>query len=248
MPTVRWAIVFLGCVGIGWGIALISAWRGPAVIEKIGTRIIAGEAFNPNLLVALRPMLDQVEKQELCRPALIRSAAVVRLRLLDEAVARGERDAIDERTNALLKSLHLALICAPTDSFLWLMLYWNKVTQDGFSSKYVNYLSMSYRRGPNEGWIALKRNRLAISVFSQLPSDVADMAVREFAELVDHGAYLEAAATLAGPGWGMRERLLGALSDISERHREKFQRALDREGLKVIVPGVPANDPRPWRR
>jgi hypothetical protein len=41
--------------------------------------------------------------------------------------------------------------------------------------------------GPDEGWIALKRNVVALAVFERLRPDVGEMAIREFARLFGSG-------------------------------------------------------------
>jgi hypothetical protein len=77
-------------------------------------------------------------------------------------------------------------------------------TRNGFRPDDVKYLRMSYRLDPNEGWIALKRNRLAFEKFDQLSTDLAESAIGEYVALVKSGLYEQAAEILSGPAWQAR--------------------------------------------
>jgi hypothetical protein len=106
---------------------------------------------------------------------------------------------------------------------------------------------MSYSLGPNEGWIAVRRNRLALALFAVLTPDLQNKAVLEFAHLVDSGFVPEAADILTGPGWPVRERLLSRLAHVDELYREQFAKAVYQLGYDVSVPGVKPFGFRPWR-
>jgi hypothetical protein len=110
----------------------------------------------------------------------------------------------------------------------------------------VKYLRMSYRLGPNEGWIALKRSWAALSVYPQLPPDIAGAAIDEFAGLLSTGLYSQAAAILEGPGWKTHDQLLDHIKSVSLRNRQALANIIYRDGYYAEVPGVPRPDPRPW--
>jgi hypothetical protein len=164
--------------------------------------------------------------------------------MAEQAIVDG--DDIDMQLNALRDSIRRSLACSPADPFLWVVLYWVEINRNGFQPDYLKYLRLSYQLGPNEGWIALKRNGYALAIFQQLPPDLAEMAIAEFATLVDTGFYAETAAILTGPGWPEREMLLSHLKDVSERYKEAFAKAVYKLGYDVNVPGVVLRDPRPW--
>ena len=62
----------------------------------------------------------------------------------------------------------------------------------------LTLLRMSYWSGPNEAWIAVRRNSLALGVFPSLPGDLAEQALSEFVGLVRSGLY---SACGKYPGW-----------------------------------------------
>jgi hypothetical protein len=108
---------------------------------------------------------------------------------------------------------------------------------------------MSYELGRYEGWIALKRNRLALAIFPSLPGDLAELAVSEFVALVRSGLYAEAADIVAGPGKMLRGALFSRLKDLSDSQRREFAKVLYVADLSdVPIPGYAPPPPRPWRR
>jgi hypothetical protein len=242
----RVVLLVVGAVAIAWGGALLPGFWRQAALDRIATHIVHGEPFKLDALVALTPSLPAAGPAADCRAAAVRSAAIIRLRIAEATIAAGERSLIDDRMRALDDGLRRSLACAPADPFLWLALYWVEVARNGFTPDDLAYLRMSYRLGPNEGWIGLKRIRLALAIYGQLPPDLAEMTVREFVGLLDSGFYLEMAAVLTGPGWNVRDVLLPRLKDASEQFRRALARELYRGGYDVAVPGIERPDSRPW--
>lgn len=86
---------------------------------------------------------------------------------------------------------------------------------------------MSYRLGPNEGWVVQKRNHIALSaMLDGLPPDLAAEATAEFARLVKSELYTQAMELLSGPGWPHRDRLMAALSTVPDRNRAILVKAM----------------------
>src|SRR6185312_11066251 len=111
-------------------------------------------------------------------------AAIVHLRQAELAFATDNRRAIDARLATLSGAIDDALANAPSDPFLWLVRFWLDNTRNGFDASHLRELRMSYALGPNEGWIAVKRSRLALAAFPGLTPTLADSAVAEFSGLV----------------------------------------------------------------
>jgi hypothetical protein len=213
-------------------------------IERVATHVIEGDPFKSKVLASIMPMVEAAEQAEPCRPVAVRSAAIIRTRLAEQAIVDAEE--IDAQLSALSDSIHRSLACSPTDPFLWAVLYWVESTEQGFQPHYLDYLRLSYRLGPNEGWIGLKRNGLTLAVFKQLPPDLAEMGIEEFVKLLDSGFVDQTIAIITGPGWRERKLILPRLKDVALRNRQAFAKALYRLGYDVVVPGIVPPDPRPW--
>jgi hypothetical protein len=240
----RLLLVIFGCAAVAWGMYALPVFARQVPIERVATHVLAGDQFKSGVLTALLPQVEAAERAEPCSPAAMHSAAIIRTRIAEQAIVDG--DDIDTQLSALRGSIRRSLACSPADSFLWVVLYWVEINRNGFQPDYLKYLRLSYLLGPNEGWIALKRNGYALAIFHQLPPDIADMALAEFPRLLDSGFYAETVAIFTGPGWRERDILLPRLRDVAERHRQAFDRALYKLGYDVTVPGVTRRDPRPW--
>ncbi len=241
-------LIALGVSATLWAFQVFPAsWHDPA-IERMAGQIIAGQIYKISDLIELVPSIEKIQLNTLCRPASLRSAAVVRLRLTEESIKTGDRPNISKTLDELIVSVRNSLKCAPSDPFLWLVLYWAENTRFGIDSRYLNYLRLSYALGPYEGWVALKRSQFALAAFEQLPPEVAEQALNEFVGLVNSGFYQETAELLVGPGWHIREKILPRLITIAARHRVEFEKAVYQLGQSVDVPGIDRPEARPWGR
>ena len=90
-----------------------------------------------------------------------------------------------------------------------------KVPKRAFGFDNFRILRMSYRLGPNEAWIALKRNRIAFARFRRLPPDLAEDAIDEFTRLVKANFIDQAVDIFTGPAWPERDLLLSRLEPCS---------------------------------
>jgi hypothetical protein len=218
---IRIFFVAFGCFAIWWGGFEFADFWNFSSIERFATRIAAGESFKSEAVVKQRPSLDRIEASALCQPGALRSAAIVRLRMADLVLSSG-RDRTDENIQSLGNVVHASLSCSPADSYLWLALYWISNGENSNQLHSLDYLRMSYLTGPNEGWIGLKRNRLAFERFDQLPADLAESATHEFVGLVQSGFTKTAAETFMGLGARDRGLILARLNHIPKRYREEF--------------------------
>lgn len=241
-------LIGLGALAVVWAVLILpTVWR-ESRLERVASQIIEGQIYQVRDLLSLVLIIDNIERSALCRPASLRSAAIIRLRLTEEAIKAADQANINKTLGELIPSIRNSLKCAPTDSFLWLVLYWAETTRNGFDPHYLDYLRLSYKLGPYEGWVALKRNPVSLALFPQLSPEVAEQALAEFVGLVNSEFYHEAAEILIGPGWQLRDKILPRLTAIAIRRRIAFENEVYQLGYDVEVPGVERPAARPWRR
>ncbi len=246
--VVRAYLISLGIFAVLWAVQIFpTVWREP-ILERIASGIIEGQSFKVKDLLDFVPLIDNVERSTVCRPASLRSAAVIRLRITEAAIKEGGGPNVDRMLDELILAIRNSLKCAPADSFLWLVLYWAESTRSGFEPRYLDYLRLSYKLGPYEGWVALKRSQFALARFDQLSPALREQVLSEFAKLVNSGFYHEAAEILVGPGWHLRDQLLPRLEAVPERHRIALEWEIFELGYDAEVPGVVRPEARPWRR
>jgi hypothetical protein len=238
-------IVALGAGVMSWVLLAGPRLWSDAAVSEIATRMIAGEAYKPDVLDRLEAGLE--DRASLLRPAALSKAAVIRLRRAEQAIGSGDREIIEARFDSLHQAIYGALMNAPSDSFFWLVLFWLDNTRNGFTLEHLGNLQMSYMQGASEGWIAVKRNRLAMAIFPTLPADLAEAATSEFVGLVRSQFFDQAADVIAGPAWPIRRALLQRLRELKEADRRSFAKLLyDRDLDDVPVPGIEPPPRRPW--
>jgi hypothetical protein len=229
--SLRASAMLVGLTGIAWGVSEFSALRQESTIEKIADRILVGEVYKYQILLKQSSLVDPTQRPELCRPLMVRSAAVIRVRLaeISDNAALGSEPV---RTNLAVDAIRQSLACSPADAFLWLALYALE------PSAPLNYLTTSYRLGPNEGWIALKRNPVAFANFDELPDDLRGVVVQEFVRIVEMNTIGDAVKIFVGPAWDHRELILSQMDQVPLPQLQEFQAALTGAGYDVVVPGT----------
>ena len=235
--SLRASAILAGLVGIAWGVSEFSALRQESTIKKIADRILVGDVYKYEILLKQASLVDPAEDPEPCRPLTVRSAAVIRLRLaeISDNAALGPAPV---RTNLAVDAIRQSLACSPADPFFWLALYALE------PSAPLKYLTASYRLGPNEGWIALKRNPVAFANFDELPEDRRRIVVQEFVRIVEMDYSIDDAVKIfVGPAWDNRELILSQMDQVPLWERQEFQAALTRAGYDVLVPGTRFDGP-----
>jgi hypothetical protein len=242
----RVLLLVCGAIAAGWGgLVLPSLWH-ESTIGRVANRIIEGQPFKADALNRFLPDIAAIADDQDCRPSALRSVAIFRLRMSEDAISAGEQQLIDSSLQDLDQSVRKSLACAPSDSFLWLVLFWVENTRNGFKQQNVALLDMSYRLSAHEAWIGLIRVPMAAAVLQQLPAELKDAVVTEFIGLLDSGYYPQMATVFPKLGAETSAVVLARLKSASPRNREAFARELYRRGYNVSVPGVTPVDPRPW--
>jgi hypothetical protein len=234
--TLRASATLVGLIGLVWGFSEFSALREESTIKKIADRILVGQVYKYDILLKQASLVAATENPKPCRPVTVRSAAVVRLRLaeISDNFALGPAPV---RTNLAVDAIRQSLACSPSDPFFWLALYALE------PSAPLTYLTESYRLGPNEGWIALKRNPVAFANFDELPDDLRRIVVQEFVRIVEMNSLDDAVKIFVGPAWDNRELIFSQMDQLPLRQRQQFQAALTGAGYDVSVPGTRFDGP-----
>lgn len=217
-------------------------------LNTVATRMLSGQSFPAADLAALIPKLAAAEDREACNPLEVRSATIIRVALYQEAVRVSDNLLVDERMKALNHSVERAFRCIPTESFLWFVRYWLMVARGAPEQDRLKSLIESYRLGPNEGWIALRRNIYALAVYDSLPEEVGAQVRDEFAGMVNGGLLKDAASNLRNVSPDLQRELIAGLSKVKRQQLlVAFDRILREGGSSLPIPGVPQRETRPWR-
>lgn len=242
----RGLLLIGGLAGVLWSVAALPSFWLMISAGDAAKRIIADDRFKPHVLA---PVLAAIEAKSAPVPerlAFLRSKALLKLRLAEDAMIRSSSEEADRSVSSAVQYLTLALSAGPGDPFLWLLLYSVQTTGNAFNLQYIRYLDQSYATGPHEGWVSLRRNRLALGAFPLLSEKVQLAVISEFEEMVDADFIEDAALNIMGIGWRYRELLLAGLGTVDIASRQSLQRRLAADGIKVNIPGI-TFDEKPWR-
>lgn len=237
----------LGVVALMWsGVAVGPFWTSLPFVRS-SQQIVAGHLIKDNELDRLARMFDSTPVNRFAYPARLRSVAILRHRLVESGLERGNVSEIDRRLEAARGVVRQSLAAAPADSVLWLILYWLENTENGFAQDNLAYLAASYTLGPREGWISIRRNSLALAVFFQLDITTQEFVVAEFAAMVANRMLAETTTNLTGIGAPLQDRLLIGLANVDLVSREAFAKYLRKQGFDLSIPGAFNVGERPWK-
>lgn len=242
---IRAWLLLLGLAGAFWCLATLPSFWQTAPFREVSARIVADARFKPGVLGAMLAQLQTKSQPPIVQPEFSQAEALVTLRTAEEALQQKSSEQADREAQAAEDKVKATLSTNPTDSFLWIMLYSVKTARNGFDPKYISYLDQSYAAGPNEGWVALRRNQIALATFPRLPEHVQNAVIAEFAAMVDSDFIAAAAVNLTGVGWTYKEHLLAGLAQVDLASKQAFRKHLSNDGIKVHVPGLEVDD-RPW--
>jgi hypothetical protein len=206
-------------------------------VERTAAHIISGEPYKREVLSDLISSVEGIRQARWCSPPALRSLAIVQLRLLESNPTATERTLSSAQAQDMRAVITKSLSCSPADPFLWLVLFGMQNGGGTVTQRQTALLRLSYELGPNEGWIAVKRNPVVIGLFDQLPSDLRKAALDEFSRIVEM-SHVDGARILTGPGWPVRDILLSTLANIDEHTRQAFAADLKDSGYNISVPGM----------
>lgn len=244
--AVRIIVGGIGSASVVWAFFVFPIFWQQSPIEAVARHVISGAVFKGDVVAPIQANFSELEQDKWARPAVLSSVAVVDLSALELAISKGDRDNLDRLMKETHEVIRKSLVSSPADPFLWTVLFWLENTRGGFKRLNLQYLNMSYVLGPNEGWVAVKRNRFALVLYPSLPKDMEEDTVREFSRLVGSGYFSVAGDHLVGPGWRVRGVLLSSLRNVDEDIRLAFSKYIYKRGYDLAVPGVVRPEWRPW--
>jgi hypothetical protein len=234
----------LASLGWAWFAAPILWYQAP--MAQIARKIVGGEQYRTGFLADFAGQAQASLRQDICEPLARRTLAIVRLRFAEEALADGAATAITRTEADLDAALRSTLDCAPSDPLPWLALFWLQNNTRGLQPDNFAALRLSYRFGPNEGWLALRRSRFALAVYPALPDDLKRQVIAEFVQLVRSNFIPEAAEVVLGPGRPISDLLLSRLEGIDIVKLRYLARLLASRDFEAKIPGVDLA--HPWER
>src|ERR1700733_9271531 len=244
------ARLFLGVLAFSsasWAVIFLANSDHSVQLNDVANHIMSGDGFQQQPLPTSDQFLATAESRVVCNPLEMRGAAIIRLRLFEDAMNASDTRLADQRLKSLRSSVDLALGCVPTEGFLWFIRYWSAINAGSPAGEHFEELRMSYLLAPFEGWIAFRRSPYVLAIYDGLPADLKESALNEMVAIIASGFISEAVNILQGPGSTIWDRLLPRLEKVRLDIRIRLDKVLRAQGLNVEIPGVEPREFRPWQ-
>jgi len=193
----RGLIFAVSCIGMVWGgFALPTS----AVADHFGyleARLLHPETFDPNIL-ALKLESPATKDLSDCDNHAQTALLLTEMRLAEAALRAGELAEFDQRSLSMDVRARRVLGCVPRDSYVWLLAFSVYVLHGQLNEQSFKLLAMSYDTSPNEAWIAIRRNIVALPLVLVVPQPLQDKILTEFQQLVRNGFRHEASQSYSG--------------------------------------------------
>ena len=119
-----------GC-RLGWVRSSALLATGSPLIGS-SSKLLQGHTFKMQWLLDEARQAEAADQSSFCNPTALHNAVVLRLAILNEAIAATNQTLVDSAYDPLYDATRRALSCAPADPFVWLTLFWLDVGKRGF--------------------------------------------------------------------------------------------------------------------
>ena len=243
---IRIALIAIAIVIGGWVFLVARPLQLESALVGVAGSIVHGQSFTAGALAQVDDLAHSVDVEKGRYSDLLRDVAIVRLHEAENAFVTGDRRKIQDASAAARSAIQRSLSSSPRDAFLWFALSWLNLIQQGDPRDTSAFLRLSYQTGPNEGWVSLRRNNVALITFALLDPDLKDKALSEFQEMANVYSFIPVVARLiAGTDPAFQEQLLLALSYAPDENKKLLAQMLPEMGVDAPVPGV-ASDVKPF--
>jgi hypothetical protein len=227
----------LGLVGLGWGALTLPGFWYQFPADQVTSRILRNETFPLARLQDQMQAFAQRPQRLGCNAAAAHDTAVMSLSVLQQSFAAASAE-IDSRIEASRRAVVAGLSCLPGDAYLWFALFQIENLQSGFNPANLGHLAMSYQVGPNEGWIAIPRNKAGFAIFPALTDELKGRVLDEFALLLQSELYNEVVDIFLGVALPYRDAVLKRLQGVPQPNRQRLAFILARMGIDGHIPGA----------
>jgi hypothetical protein len=227
LVVVRVLTLAIGCVGLAWGIFALPRSEVADDFRDIGGRLLRSETFNRT---SLTRTLESQASQNVspCDTHSQRALLLMEMPLAEAALRSGAAGEFDRHIESLEARSRQVLSCTPRDSFVWLVAFNLEVLHGRLNERSFNLLAMSYQTSPNEAWISIRRNIVAMPLVLAAPEPVRQKTLFEFQQLIRNGFEDDAARSYLTASASVRSLLQTRVDQLELPRRKKFSDALQR--------------------
>jgi hypothetical protein len=223
----RGTTVIVGCLGLAWGAFVLPRSELADDFRDIEDRLLHFETFSQP---SLTRTIDSGNSQDLsaCDTHSQRAILLMEMSLAESALRSGTVAEFDRRTHSLETRSKRTLSCAPRQSFVWLLAFQLEVLQGVLDEHSFDLLAMSYETSPNEAWISIRRNLVAMPLVLVAPEPTRQKIINEFQLLMRNGFFDVAARAYLGAPEAARSLLQKQIEQFDGSMQKAFSDALQK--------------------
>jgi hypothetical protein len=215
----------IGCVGLVWGIFALPHSEASDEFRDLESRLLHFETFSRTALT--RTLESQAsQSSSACDTHSQRAMMLMEMPLAETALRSGAAGEFDQHIQSLEGRARRILGCAPRESFVWLLAFDLELLHGRLNEHAFDLLAMSYETSPNEAWIAIRRNRVAMPRLLSAPEPLRQRILFEFQQLVRNGFVDNAARTYATASASIRPLLQTQIEQLDPHQQKLFADAL----------------------
>jgi hypothetical protein len=219
----------IGCLGLVWGILALPRSEAADEFRDIESRLLHSETFSRT---SLTQTLESQTSRNLspCDTHSQRALLLMEMPLAEAALRSGAAGEFDRRIQSLEARSRRVLGCAPRESFVWLLAFNLEVLHGRLNAQAFGLLAMSYQTSPNEAWISIRRNIVAMPLVLVAPEPVRQKIIFEFQQLIRNGFAEDAARSYLAASLSIRSLLQTHIEQIDLPRQKIFSDALRKLG------------------
>lgn len=217
--SARFLTLAFAVSGLVWGMSTLPRSEASDDLRDTGNQLLRSETFAPKALArtlespAFRNLSD-------CDTPAQTTLLLIEARVSEAALRLGAVADFDQHSRSIESRSSRMLACAPRQSFVWLMKFTQAILRGQLDDRAFDLLAMSYEISPNEAWISIRRNNVAVPLLLVFPEHLREEALLDFQRLV-RGYFQEEAARLYLGASPQIRLLIQASIDKLEPYRQK---------------------------
>lgn len=213
--------------GLVWGIFELPRSEAVDDFRDFEGRLLRFETFNR---ATVTRTLENQTSQSLsaCDTYSQRAMLLMEMPLAEAALRSGAVNEFDQRIHSLEARSRRILSCTPRESFVWLLAFDLAVLHGQLNKQSFNLLAMSYETSPNEAWISIRRNMVALPLVLIAPEPVKNEILQEFQKLIRNGFVDDTARSYLTASGPIRLLLQTQIEQLEISRQKAFSDALQR--------------------
>ena len=219
--SARCLTIFLAVMGLAWGFSILPKSEASDDLRDTQNQLLRSETFAPKTLTRTLESPAFRNLSDCDAPAQI-ALLLIEARVAEASLRAGAVTDFDRLSKAVESRSDRILACAPRQSFAWLVKFSQAVLRGQLDEQSFNLLFMSYETSPNEAWISIRRNNVAIPLLLVLPERLKEEALTDFRRLMNGDFREEAARLYLAASQAIRPLLQASIEKLEADRQKVF--------------------------